>query len=222
MEMTKQITIFLENKPGRLANVLASLATEKINITALTVMDRHEHSVLRIVTDDFAKTAKVAETLNTPYTEAEVCRWNCNQPGGWLTSVKSWPRSTSTSITLTAVRAAATARYWVFSRCPMAKKPFACSALRPMNAGPNANQPAINARIRHRRPMRPNAERSSGSQRKNRKLFLRNNTMNRYLVAALTGLFLQPACCRLVAILPKPSKWWGCALPKSCPMKIAN
>ena len=82
METTKQITIFLENKPGRLANVLASLAQEKVNIIALTVMDRHEHSVLRIVTEDFPKTAKVAESLNTPYTEAEVLLVELrNQPG---------------------------------------------------------------------------------------------------------------------------------------------
>ena len=46
METTKQISVFLENKPGRLANVLSALASEKVNITALTVMDSHEHSVL--------------------------------------------------------------------------------------------------------------------------------------------------------------------------------
>src|SRR5262249_34884737 len=82
VETTKQITIFLENKPGRLANVLASLAQEKVNIIALTVMDRHEHSVLRIVTEDAAKTVKVVESLNTPYTEAEVLLVELrNQPG---------------------------------------------------------------------------------------------------------------------------------------------
>lgn len=72
MQTTKQITIFLENKPGRLASVLASLAQEKVNIIALTVMDRHEHSVLRIVTEDFDRTEKVVKALNTPCTETEV------------------------------------------------------------------------------------------------------------------------------------------------------
>jgi hypothetical protein len=82
VETTKQITIFLENKPGRLAKVLASLAQEKVNIIALTVMDRHEHSVLRIVTEDPAKTAKVAASLNAPFTEAEVLLVELrNQPG---------------------------------------------------------------------------------------------------------------------------------------------
>jgi len=82
MEMTKQITIFLENKPGRLATVLASLANDKVNITALTVMDKHEHSVLRLVTDDFPRTVKVVAANNMPFTETEVLMVELkNQPG---------------------------------------------------------------------------------------------------------------------------------------------
>ncbi len=82
MQTTKQITVFLENKPGRLANVLSALAKEKVNITALSVMDKHEHSVLRMVTDDSARTAQVIQALNTPFTEAEVLVVDLrNQPG---------------------------------------------------------------------------------------------------------------------------------------------
>ncbi len=82
MQTTKQITVFLENKPGRLANVLSALAKEKVNITALSVMDRHEHSVLRLTTDDPAQTIQIIQSLNTPYTEAEVLAVELrNQPG---------------------------------------------------------------------------------------------------------------------------------------------
>jgi hypothetical protein len=82
MQTTKQITVFLENKPGRLANVLAALAAEKVNITALSVMDKHEHSVLRLTTDDPSKTTQVIQKLNTPFTEAEVLVVELkNQPG---------------------------------------------------------------------------------------------------------------------------------------------
>src|SRR6267143_1724650 len=52
MQTRKQVTVFLENKPGRLAQVLSSLAHKKINIVAQSVMDRHEHGVLRLVTED--------------------------------------------------------------------------------------------------------------------------------------------------------------------------
>ena len=82
METTKQITVFLENKPGRLANVLSALAHEKVNIIALSVMDKHEHSVLRMVTDNAAKTVQVIQELNTPFTEADVLVVDLrNQPG---------------------------------------------------------------------------------------------------------------------------------------------
>jgi hypothetical protein len=82
VETTKQITVFLENKPGRLANVLLALARDKVNITALSVMDKHEHSVLRMVTDDPAKTVQVIQALNTPCTETDVLVVELrNQPG---------------------------------------------------------------------------------------------------------------------------------------------
>src|SRR5262249_31156883 len=82
MQTTKQVTVFLENKPGRLANVLAALAGEKVNITALSVMDKHEHSVLRLTSDNPAKTTQIIQKLNTPFTEADVLMVELkNQPG---------------------------------------------------------------------------------------------------------------------------------------------
>ena len=82
MQTTKQITVFLENKPGRLANVLAALAAEKVNITALSVMDKHEHSVLRLTTDSPAKTSQIVQKLNAPFTETDVLVVELkNQPG---------------------------------------------------------------------------------------------------------------------------------------------
>jgi len=82
METTRQVSVFLENKPGRLANVLSALAREKVNVTAMTVMDSHEHSVLRLVTGDLAKTVQVLRALGTPYTETDVLLVELrNQPG---------------------------------------------------------------------------------------------------------------------------------------------
>jgi hypothetical protein len=82
VQTTKQITVFLENKPGRLANVLAALANEKVNIAALSVMDKHEHSVLRLVTDNPAKSTQILQGLNMPFTETDVLAVDLkNQPG---------------------------------------------------------------------------------------------------------------------------------------------
>ncbi|MBV9125030.1 MAG: ACT domain-containing protein [Planctomycetes bacterium] len=82
MEIIKQVSVFLENKPGRLANVLSALAREKVNLLALTVMDSHEHSVLRFVPSDHSRTLPVLKDLNIPYTEADVLQVELrNQPG---------------------------------------------------------------------------------------------------------------------------------------------
>lgn len=82
MQTRKQVTVFLENKPGRLAQVLSELARNKINLVALSVMDRHEHGVLRLVSEDEAGTAGVIQALNAPYTESEVLAVELrNQPG---------------------------------------------------------------------------------------------------------------------------------------------
>ena len=82
VETTKQVTVFLENKPGRLANVLAALAAERVNIIALSVMDKHEHSVMRLVTDDPKNMVRIIQTLNAPFTEADVLMVELrNQPG---------------------------------------------------------------------------------------------------------------------------------------------
>ena len=82
METTKQVSVFLENKPGRLANVLMALAREKVNVIALTIMDSHEHSTLRLVTSDLRKTVEVLKGLNASYSESEVLVVDLrNQPG---------------------------------------------------------------------------------------------------------------------------------------------
>ncbi|MCL1804663.1 MAG: ACT domain-containing protein [Clostridiales bacterium] len=50
--MLKQLSLFLENKPGRLANVCRIMAQEGINIRALSVADATDFGVLRLIVDD--------------------------------------------------------------------------------------------------------------------------------------------------------------------------
>jgi hypothetical protein len=72
----------LENKPGRLAQVLSELAREKINVIALAVMDRHDHGALRLVTEDAAATVKVLQGLNVQTLQNDVLAVELrNQPG---------------------------------------------------------------------------------------------------------------------------------------------
>jgi hypothetical protein len=82
MQTAKQLSVFLENKPGRLANVLLALARDKVNVTALSVMDSHEHNVLRFVADELNGARQVLKRLGTPFSESEVMVVELrNQPG---------------------------------------------------------------------------------------------------------------------------------------------
>ena len=51
----KQISVFLENKKGRLADVTRVLAKEKINIRALSLADTADFGVLRVIVSDSDK-----------------------------------------------------------------------------------------------------------------------------------------------------------------------
>ena len=48
----RQISVFLENKKGRLAEVTRTLSHEKINIRALSLADTADFGVLRIIVDN--------------------------------------------------------------------------------------------------------------------------------------------------------------------------
>ena len=82
MPISKQISVLLENKPGRLANVLSALAGEKVNLNAMTVMATPETGVLRFVSDDKSKAHAALKNLGTRYSEADVVLLELrNQPG---------------------------------------------------------------------------------------------------------------------------------------------
>jgi len=51
MRKAKQISVSLENKPGRLARLCECLAQKKINIIAISVAETSEQGVVRIVVD---------------------------------------------------------------------------------------------------------------------------------------------------------------------------
>lgn len=51
----KQISVFLENKAGRLSEVTAILSEAKINIRALSVADTSDFGVLRLIVNDNQK-----------------------------------------------------------------------------------------------------------------------------------------------------------------------
>ena len=57
--LVEQISIFLENKSGRLAEVAKVLGDQKINIRALTIADTTDFGVLRLIVDQPAQAEKI-------------------------------------------------------------------------------------------------------------------------------------------------------------------
>ena len=57
--MLKQITVFLENKPGRLEEVTGCLADEKINLHALSIADTTDFGILRMIVSEPDKAMQV-------------------------------------------------------------------------------------------------------------------------------------------------------------------
>jgi len=65
MQISKQLAIFLDNRPGMLARVADALAEAKINIYAITTSDTVDHSVIRMVVSDYRRAVHVFEEHGT-------------------------------------------------------------------------------------------------------------------------------------------------------------
>jgi len=85
----KQLSIFLENKSGRLGEVTVSLAKNNIDIRALSIADTSDYGILRLIVDDpdKAETALKTEGLTVTLTEV-IAIAVPPQPGGLSVAVK--------------------------------------------------------------------------------------------------------------------------------------
>jgi hypothetical protein len=82
MQITKQLAIFLDNRPGMLARVADALAEAKINIYAITTSDTVDHSVIRMVVNDYRRALQVCEEHGTLVVEDDVLMVEgSNKPG---------------------------------------------------------------------------------------------------------------------------------------------
>ena len=72
MPIQKQLSVFLENKPGVLARLCDSFADSKINILALTVSDTVDHAVVRLIVSHPEKALRLLEERGVLVVETEV------------------------------------------------------------------------------------------------------------------------------------------------------
>ena len=69
----RQLSIFMENKPGNLNDVLAVLADNNVNIASLTVADTDEYGIVRLLVSDPEKAKeKLRAAIYCPYTRCSL------------------------------------------------------------------------------------------------------------------------------------------------------
>ena len=79
----KQISIFLENKEGRLKKAINILSQSNINIRALSIADTSEFGILRLIVHDSEKAQKKLEANKFVVKVNEVIAVEVpDQPGG--------------------------------------------------------------------------------------------------------------------------------------------
>ena len=82
MQLANQLALFLDNRPGTLARVCDALSDAKINIYAISTSDTVDHSVIRLIVDNYRKALQVFESRGTLAVEDDVLMIEGNnQPG---------------------------------------------------------------------------------------------------------------------------------------------
>lgn len=68
----KQISVFVENKPGRLAEITGVLAEGGISIRAFSIADTTDFGILRLIVSDTQKAASVLKEAGVAVSITEV------------------------------------------------------------------------------------------------------------------------------------------------------
>ncbi len=61
MPIEKQLSVFIENKPGRLSYICTTLAENDINIYAMSVHDTVDHAIVRLIVNNPTKALVILE-----------------------------------------------------------------------------------------------------------------------------------------------------------------
>ncbi len=71
-EPIRQFAVFMENKLGRLNDLIRVLAENDVHVMAMTVLDTTDSSILRLIVDDHEQAAAILKRKNFLFTETPV------------------------------------------------------------------------------------------------------------------------------------------------------
>ncbi len=79
----KQLSVFMENKPGRLTEITEALGKAGINIRGFSVADMADYGIFRLIVADADQAKKVLDDLGFTAKESDVICVNVpDKPGG--------------------------------------------------------------------------------------------------------------------------------------------
>ena len=85
--MTKQISLFLENKNGRISEVAKTLGVNGINMKAFSMTETPDFGILRIVVSDTEKAVVALNEANFAVSITDVVCIECDDQPGALAEV---------------------------------------------------------------------------------------------------------------------------------------
>ena len=82
VKVEKQLSIFVENRPGLLAKICGTLSDAGINVLALSIHDTVDHAIVRMLADRPVKALLLLEQLGLYIVESDVVVLELeNRPG---------------------------------------------------------------------------------------------------------------------------------------------
>jgi len=83
----KQISVFIENRSGRLREVVGVLGENSVNIRALSLADTSDYGILRLILDNPDKALSVLKKANFTLSETDVIAVEVSDKPGGLAEV---------------------------------------------------------------------------------------------------------------------------------------
>ena len=90
--LAKQISVFVENSKGRLAQITQILAENNVNIRALSIADTTSFGILRVIVEDAERTEKVLKEAGLTVSVTDVLSLQIeDKPGGLARALNILP-----------------------------------------------------------------------------------------------------------------------------------
>ena len=87
--LAKQLSIFLENKSGRLTEVTEALGSAGVNLSAMSIADNSDFGILRCIVSDPDKAYQVLKSAGFALKVTDVIGFTCpNTPGSLAVVLK--------------------------------------------------------------------------------------------------------------------------------------